>query len=91
MKRYHQELERTKRVHRFHLRWVHNWPTKPVDCICELQVGRFRKRKALGCGRTRCLVCHYEKVLGIPSAKDHIREYRFADSVNDYFDSSDGE
>ena len=86
MKRYHQELGRTKRVHQDHLRQVHNWPKQTVECECELQSGRFRKRKALGCGKTRCLVCHYEKVLKIASVKDRIREQRFTSSLNDYFD-----
>jgi hypothetical protein len=88
MKRYHQELERTKRVHRLHLT-RDGWPVAPVDCICEFQAGRFRKRKAFGCGNTRCLLCHFEKIFGIPTAKDRIREQRFLDSLNDYFNGSD--
>ncbi|MEW6211279.1 MAG: hypothetical protein AB1631_23135 [Acidobacteriota bacterium] len=89
MKRYHQERERTRREHRFHLRWVHNWPERPVDCVCELQAGRFRKKKALDCGRSRCLVCHFDKVLGIPSHKDRIRRLRFKDSLDDCYASLD--
>ena len=38
MKRYHQELERTKRVHWQHLRDLHQWPGRTIDCVCELQV-----------------------------------------------------
>ena len=63
MKRYHLELERTKRAHKLHLRSAHS-PDSPVDCICEFQAGRFRKQKALGCGRARCLLCHFEKIFG---------------------------
>ncbi len=85
MKRYHQELERTKRVHRLHLRGAHEQGAS-IDCVCEFQIGRFRKRKAFGCGKTRCLVCHYEKIFEIASVKDRIREQRFLDSLNDYFD-----
>jgi hypothetical protein len=87
MKRYQQELHRTARVHRFHLRWVHDWPRESVDCVCDLQAGRFRKNKALGCSRSRCLICHYEKVLRIPSGKDRARENRYIDSLSDYRDS----
>ena len=87
MKRYHQELRRTTRRHRLHLRWVHGWPRKSVDCVCDLQAGRFRKSKALGCGRARCLICHYEKVLGLPSVKDRDRGNRYIDSLRDYRDS----
>lgn len=85
MKRYHLEFERIKQTHRLHLRWVHDWPVSPVDCPCEFQVGRFRKGKALGCGRSRCLLCHFEKVFGIPSVSERLRKQRFLDSLRDYF------
>ena len=85
MKRYHQELGRTKRVHRRHLQELHNWPTAPVHCVCEFQVGRFRKRKAFGCGKSRCLLCHFEKTFGIDSVKDRTQDQRYLDSLNDYF------
>ena len=29
-----------------------------VDCVCDDQVGRFRKTKGSGCGNGRCSVCH---------------------------------
>ena len=84
MKRYHLELERTKKIHRLHLRDLHHWPVAHVDCVCEFQAGRFRKRKAFGCGRARCLLCHFEKIFAIASVKDRVRERRFLDSLNDY-------
>ena len=85
MKRYHQELERTKRVQRRHLRGLHDWPAAPIDCVCEFQVSRFRKQRAFGCRKSRCLLCHFEKVFGIASVKDRVREQRCRDSLNDYF------
>jgi hypothetical protein len=84
MKRYHSELERTRRAHQLHLDLAHS-RSPIVDCVCEFQVGRFRKKKALGCGRPRCLLCHYEKIFGIPSVSDRVREQRFFDSVADYW------
>jgi hypothetical protein len=63
MKRYQQEKKITERNHREHLRTAHGWPKKPVDCPCDLQAGRFRKKDAYDCGRTMCRVCHYEKWL----------------------------
>ena len=86
MKRCHQELERTKRVHRLHLRGAHNGVAS-TDCICEFQTGRFRKRKAFGCLKSRCLLCHFEKVFSIASVKDKIQEQQFLDSLSDYFDN----
>lgn len=32
-----------------------------VDCPCDTQIGRFRKRHAGDCGITRCYLCHYDK------------------------------
>jgi hypothetical protein len=87
MKRYHQELERTRRVHRRHLRGLHNWPVSVLHCVCEFQIGRFRKRKAFGCGRSRCLLCHFEKIFGISSVKTRIGEQRYLDSINDYLNN----
>jgi hypothetical protein len=89
MKRYHLELARTKRIHRLHLSGLHNWPIAPVDCVCEFQVGRFRKQKAFGCGRSRCLLCHFEKIFSIASVKDRVQEQRFLDSLDDYFNGGD--
>ena len=86
MKRYHEENARIRNEHRFHLRHVHRWPKEPVDCECELQAGRFRKKKALNCGKTACLVCHYEKVFGIASHQDRLMLLKAKDSLADYFD-----
>ena len=61
MKRYHEELARTRREHRRHLRWTHGWPEEPVDCVCELQAGRFRKTHGLGCPNKYCSCCKWYK------------------------------
>jgi len=81
MKRYHFEVERTKRVHGMHIRLAHS---RSLRCGCEFQVGRFRKQKALGCGRSRCQLCHFEKIFSVPSAADRVREQQFHDSLEDY-------
>lgn len=61
MRRYHNELAIIRKQHRLHLRVVHGWPKKPVDCPCDMQAGRFRKKDAFDCGQTMCNVCNYEK------------------------------
>jgi hypothetical protein len=90
MKRYHLELERTKRAHQLHLRSVHS-QGNPIDCVCEFQAGRFRKQKPLGCRRTRCLLCHFEKIFGIPKVSDRVRNQRFVVSLEDYLPESNRE
>ena len=83
MKRNHLELERTKRAHQAHLCYAHSAGLL-INCVCEFQSGRFRKRKPLGCGRSRCRLCHFEKTFGLPSVSDRREEMRFRDSIEDY-------
>ena len=84
MRRYHSERELIKRRHREHLREVHGWPRQAVNCVCDLQAGRFRKQKAQGCRRSRCLLCHYEKVLKIPNKQERVMRQVFNDSLADF-------
>lgn len=64
MKRWHDEAHITRRHHHEHLRLIHGWPGKPVDCVCDLQAGRFRKRYGLGC--PGCRLCKRYKYAGVP-------------------------
>jgi len=59
-------------------------PDSSIDCVCEFQAGRFRKQKALGCGRARCLLCHFDKIFGVPKVADRVHKHRFVDSLEDY-------
>ena len=44
-----------------------------VDCGCDEQVGRFRKKDAFDCGKTSCFVCHGDKY---PKRGKHEHEVR---------------
>jgi len=81
MRRYHEDLPRTIREHRRHMREMHGWPEKHVTCICDLQAGRFRKKDAFDCGHARCMLCHGEKALRRPSVKDRVQRDRVRDSL----------
>ena len=72
MKRWHQEekiIQREWRKHRkFHVESNKNQSAKRVgkspfvvDCICDEQIGRFRKKDAYDCGNPKCFVCHSDK------------------------------
>ena len=66
MKRAAEESIRTKNVWRQHLA-AHRGQ---VACVCERQVGRFRKGQRVGgCGNPRCWVCHSEKLGGEPKVQ----------------------
>ncbi len=34
---------------------------RDVDCACDKQMGRFRKRDAYDCGMPHCWICHSDK------------------------------
>jgi hypothetical protein len=71
MKRWHEEYPRTYREWRKHYlchvesninsNRVLGGDPYQVDCVCDQQKGLFRKRRALGCGRARCQLCHSYK------------------------------
>jgi hypothetical protein len=44
-----------------------------VDCECDEQKGRFRKKDAFDCGNPRCNVCHYAKY---PKREKHEHEIK---------------
>ena len=64
MKRAAEEKHRTLKTWREHLR-AHQGV---VVCECEFQAGRFRKGQRIGgCGKSRCWLCHSEKLSGMPT------------------------
>lgn len=44
-----------------------------VDCECDNQKGRFRKKHAFDCGKVRCHICHGNKY---PKREKHEHELR---------------
>ena len=64
MKRAHEERLHTIHIWRQHLAW-HG--SGPLLCVCEFQIGRFRKGQRVGgCGKARCYLCHREKLCKRP-------------------------
>lgn len=76
MKRWHQDLPIARREWRKHRRsHVESNKNNPygfgydrigkdpyeVDCDCDEQIGRFRKKDAFDCGNVRCYICHGNK------------------------------
>lgn len=70
MKRWHSELSISKRNWSIHRR-MHVEDNKRrnilfadpfvVECECDEQIGRFRKKDAYDCGNPRCFICHSDK------------------------------
>lgn len=72
MKRWHDDYYVTIRQWKKHYRWhvrenkdrqtVIGQDPYDVDCDCDKQIGRFRKKDAFDCGNTRCYICHGDKL-----------------------------
>lgn len=66
MRRASIDRPRTLRVwlehHKYHERLNATHPGGlNVTCPCDRQPGRFRKKKPLDCGNTKCGICHRDK------------------------------
>ena len=87
MRRAALERTRTFRTWRRHLaqhlrELVRGGGQRTVTCRCDLEAGRFRKGQRIGgCGQPGCLICHYEKVMGIPRIRDVRQRAREHDAV----------
>jgi hypothetical protein len=71
VRRWHEDYSRTLREWKKHY-LDHVWSNVyfpreigkdpyEIDCVCDAQKGRFRKKHAFDCGKTRCLLCHGDK------------------------------
>jgi hypothetical protein len=79
MRRRHEEQTIARREWRVHRRLAHD--NRPTGCPCDEQVGRFRKRRGLGCGKARCQLCHFEKIHGIKSHRERLEDLRFREQA----------
>lgn len=66
MRRAAVERQRTVRVWRQHLSYIHK--SQPTLCICDQQPGRFRKgQRMAGCSQAHCYLCHGDKLMKRPT------------------------
>ena len=55
-----------------------------VDCRCDDQPGRFRKRKPFGCGNPRCGLCHgYKFPTRIITRREQLAKLAFREQVRE--------
>jgi hypothetical protein len=101
MRRWHREVNLIRREWRLH-RQSHVEGNKrrsglrvgldpdEVDCPCDEQIGRFRKRDAFDCGNARCQICHGDKYpKREPSGQELRSEVSFREQKKE-LDSRDG-
>lgn len=78
MKRYHEEQHIIARNFKERLRMVRSFEGKWQE-----QRGRYRKRDAHDCGKTRCALCSHEKVYGIRSHRQEIADQDFREQLQE--------
>lgn len=94
MKRWHEDfkisLREWKKHRRFHIESNKNNSNNrigkspyEIDCICDNQIGRYRKKDAYDCGNPKCYVCHGEKLLNKKTIKDTISDLKFKEQKED--------
>lgn len=54
-----------------------------VDCVCDEQIGRFRKKDAHDCGRTRCYICHNDKITNQKRRKEVESNLKFQEGIKE--------
>jgi len=51
----------------------------------ERQLGRFRKRHALDCGRARCFLCHGDKLLDLRTREQRLAELKMQEGMDELY------
>lgn len=54
-----------------------------IDCICDKQIGRFRKKDAWDCGKSACYICHNDKLSGDRSRQEELSELDFHEQLKE--------
>lgn len=57
-----------------------------VDCICDEQIGRFRKKDAWDCGNARCYICHSDKLMKYKRRSEEKADLKFKEGLKDLED-----
>lgn len=81
MKRYFSDISLIKR------RYLEYLKTNNIIDDGLIAAGYFRKHKNKGCKKSRCFLCHGEKLLNIKSKKDKIFDNKYKDSLADYYEN----
>lgn len=56
-----------------------------IDCICDEQIGRFRKTDAFDCRKVRCSLCHSDKFPKRTKNKPEIiSDFNFIEQLKDF-------
>lgn len=102
MKRWHQDFPITfrewKKHHDSHVQsnidYTGNRVGKSpyeIDCVCDIQIGRFRKKDAWDCGHTQCFMCHSDKFpKRLPTYQEWCADLKLQEGIEELYDGATG-
>jgi hypothetical protein len=96
MKRWHEDYKITlrewKKHRRSHTERNKDWQKSigvsayVVDCECDEQKGRFRKKDAFDCGNKKCYMCHSDKFPKRSKSKQEIEfDLKFQEQIQEFW------
>ncbi|MBC8874737.1 MAG: hypothetical protein H8E44_35370 [Planctomycetes bacterium] len=83
MQRWHYERHIARRHQRDRAHLLHSDYEQQVDR--DRQLGRFRKRNGLGCGRARCFLCHSDKLLDRPTRDECLADLKMREGMDELY------
>jgi hypothetical protein len=79
MRRWHRERHIARRHQRDHEHLIGGDSEQPFSR--DQQLGRFRKRNALDCGRARCFLCHSDKLLNHRTREELLADLKMQEGI----------
>jgi hypothetical protein len=55
------------------------------DSSGDRQLGRFRKRNGLDCGRARCFLCHGDKLLNRQTREESLADLKMKEGIDELY------
>ena len=83
MQRWHRERHIARRHQRDRAHLIYSESEQQLDH--ELQLGRFRKRNGLGCGRARCFLCHGDKLLDRQTREESLADLKMKEGIDELY------
>jgi hypothetical protein len=83
MQRWHRERHIARRHQRDRAHLIYSESEQQLDR--ELQLGRFRKRNGLDCGRARCFLCHGDKLLDRRTREECLADLKMQEGIDELY------
>ena len=83
MQRWHRERHIARRNWRDRARLLDSDLDQSLDR--DRQLGRFRKRNGLDCGRARCLLCHGDKLLDRRTRDECLADLKLKEGIDELY------